>query len=238
MLRAQAFESLFTLVPILLVAVVSIVLRARAAKRRKQKEEDARGASAQAKGTQTPEAKRPAGGGQTPPPVPARGAPRKPGRTMPPRRERTETRAAPFPWQRETSDAPSATDGPFTPRQPRGTQAPVRESYAYPTPLSLNDDGVWPSGTAGTAQPGGTPVPRPIVRPTVESQMAAARMDAPKQAKSLRERMQALTKSERPSAKTLTGGRSSITDRLQKLPPLKRAVIWAELLGPPGGRQQ
>jgi len=47
MLRAQAFEGLFTLVPILLVAVVSIVLRARSAKKRKQREE-----AAQAEGTQ------------------------------------------------------------------------------------------------------------------------------------------------------------------------------------------
>ena len=46
MLRAQAFEGLFTLVPILLVAVVSILIRARAVRRRKQREEDARDAPA------------------------------------------------------------------------------------------------------------------------------------------------------------------------------------------------
>jgi hypothetical protein len=230
MLRAQAFEGLFTLVPILLVAVVSIVLRARSAKKRKQRE-----GAAQAEGTQIPAAKPPAGPGPTPPPSTARGASRPSGRAIPPRRGRRETRTAPFPWQRETSDAASAPPGPLTPSPRRRAQAQLRDSYAYPPPLSPGEDG---ASAAAAVQPKGAPLPRPIVRPTVESRMAAERMASPKQEKSLRERMQALTKSDRPSAKAPAGGPSSIAAKLKKLPPLKRAVIWAELLGPPGGKQQ
>ena len=230
MLRAQAFEGLFTLVPILLVAVVSIVLRARSAKKRKQREE-----AAQAEGTQAPAAKPPARPGSKPSPSTARGASRLSRRAIPPRRERRDTRTAPFPWQRETSDAASTPPAPLTPSPPRRAQAQLRDSYAYPPPLPPGEDG---ASAAAAAQSAGAPFPRPVVRPTVESRMAAARMAAPKQEKSLRERMQALTKSDRPSAKAPAGGPSAITAKLQKLPPLKRAVIWAELLGPPGGRQQ
>ena len=53
----------------------------------------------------------------------------------------------------------------------------------------------------------------------------------------LRERMQARAKSVQPAAKGAAGKAYSITARLERLPPLKRAVIWAEILGPPGGRQ-
>ena len=60
-------------------------------------------------------------------------------------------------------------------------------------------------------------------------------MAVPKGTQDLRERMQARAKLIQPV--TETRERSTITARLEKLPPLKRAVIWAEILGPPGGRQ-
>jgi len=183
MLRAQAFEGLFTLVPILLVAVVSIVLRARSAKKRKQREE-----AAQAEGTQIPAAKPPASPGSKPSPSTARGASRLSRRAIPPRRERRDTRTAPFPWQRETSDAASTPPAPLTPSPPRRAQAQLRDSYAYPPPLPPGEDG---ASAAAAAQSAGAPFPRPVVRPTVESRMAAARMAAPKQEKSLRERSSA-----------------------------------------------
>jgi hypothetical protein len=49
--------------------------------------------------------------------------------------------------------------------------------------------------------------------------------------------MEALAKLDRSSAGERARERYSITDKLERLPPLKRAVVWAEILGPPGGRQ-
>ena len=223
MLRVQAFEGLFTLVPILLFAVVSILLRARAARKRKQREEEARGAPA--RGTPARE-------------TPARGTTEKaPGQPIPPKRKRAATRAAPFPWQQETVDTAPASTAPFTPQQPRSAQVTNRESYAYPPPLYLNDTGVPATAAACTTQPRGTVVAGPLIRPSAESRMAVERLAPAKEKPNLRERMEARAKAERPTVKTTVGERPSITARLERLPPLKRAVIWAEILGPPGGRQ-
>ena len=40
-----------------------------------------------------------------------------------------------------------------------------------------------------------------------------------------------------PSESTGRRARVSITDRLGKLPPLKRAIVWSEILGPPMGER-
>jgi hypothetical protein len=232
-LRAQAFEGLFTLVPILLIAVVSIFLRARASRKRKKREEAARGASARgesaqgesaqgAEETQPSAATRTEGYGSRP--AHARGAP---------------ASGAP------ARGAPAQASGrPVPPQQAGRPQVSVRESYAYPPPLTLNDTGS-PATTAPQRQ--GIPVPRPVVRRSAESRMAVDRMAALPDGMSrmtvsgkpqdLRERMQARAKSVQPAAKAAGGEGYSITARLERLPPLKRAVVWAEILGPPGGRQ-
>ena len=238
MLRAQGFEGLFTLVPILLVAVVSILLRARATRRRKRSEE-----GAQKEGTRSSAATPAASAGRAPRGaavrgMPARGTPAQaPGRSIPPQRTGAKTRAAKFPWQRETEETTAGSPAPFTPQQPRRPQVPIRESYAYPPPLSLEDAESRSAGTAGGARPRTVVIPRPVVRPSAESRMAVERMVAPKAEQNLRERMQARAKIDQPAAEVAGEKRYTVTDRLKRLPPLKRAVIWAEILGPPGGRQ-
>jgi hypothetical protein len=212
-LRAQAFEGLFTLVPILLVAVISIFLRARASRKRKQREEAARGVSARG--------------------APARGAPAQAAEgTQPSAATRTEdsgSRPAPARGTPARGAPAQASGRPVPPQQPRRPQVPIRESYAYPPPLTLNDT-EYPATAAPQRQ--GTPVPRPVVRSSAESRMAVSGKP-----QDLRERMQARAKSVQPAAKGAAGKAYSITARLERLPPLKRAVIWAEILGPPGGRQ-
>lgn len=247
MLRAQAFEGLFTIVPILLVAVISIFLRARATRRRKQREDAAGGAPARSAPVQTAEgthpsaaATRTAGAGPAPRSVSSReAAARAPG----------PTRAAQFPWQRETRQYPEAekrtpaSAATFAPQQPGRPQVTSRESYAYPPPLSLNDF----KSQAAAMQPRSTPVPRPVVGPAAQSRVAVdrgsrlpdgtSRMAVPRETQNLRERMEARARSDHRAFKAAPGERSSITARLERLPPLKRAVVWAEILGPPGGRQ-
>jgi hypothetical protein len=49
--------------------------------------------------------------------------------------------------------------------------------------------------------------------------------------------MESLALRERSFSRPAVEKSVSITARLERLPPLKRAVIWAEILGPPGGRQ-
>jgi hypothetical protein len=252
LLRAQAFEGLFTLVPILLVAIVSIFLRARASRRRKQREEAARGVpdrGASVQGTEPWGAQaqgatiRGTLAGETP----VRGAPvRDAERMQSSDSNRTAgpgqtAQAAQFPWQRETSEVypkkPQKTPpamAPFVSQRPRRSQATTRESYAYPPPMAFNQ--AEPEAAAGV-RPRSTAVQQQVLRPSVESQMAVKRAASPKQAQNLRERMQALGQSGRLSAKETAGKGYSVSARLERLPPLKRAVIWAEILGPPGGRQ-
>ena len=238
MLRAQGFEGLVTILPILLVAVVSIMLRARAARRRKRREDAAAGA-----GTRPSSAKPEAAAVKARPGAAARGGPARgtPGqaqvRSMPPKRMPVKTRAAQFPWQRETEETPAGASEPFTPQQPRRAPVTIRESYAYPPPLPLKDANLQAEGPAGGARPRAEAIPRPVVRPSAESRMAVERLSAAKAAPDLRGRMQARAKMDRPEAKVERGRSYSVTDRLKRLPPLKRAVIWAEILGPPGGKQ-
>ena len=213
MLRAQAVGSLFTLVPILLFMVVSIVLRTRASRKRKQREQAERGAPLQ-------QIERP----------------------IPRERSAETTRSVSFPRQRETSEvhhrrsvrAPSST-APRLPQQPRAAQVIRGEIHAYPPPLVPSEDTV---SAAGEDRPGSPAIPRAVLRPSVESRMAVAGMAAPKKAKTLRERMADRGMADRSGAGAAAGSRSSITTRLERLPPLKRAVVWAEILGPPGGGQQ
>jgi hypothetical protein len=174
-LRAQAFEGLFTLVPVLLFVVVSIVLRARASRKRKRREEAPGGA---------------------------------PARKVPAAR--------------------------FTAQQPRRPRVSSRESYAYPPPLALEEDGL---SEAAETRRRGPALPQPVVRPSAESRMAIERLAARPQERSLRERMAARGEADLTPAGEGAGKRSSFSTRLERLPPLKRAIVWAEILGPPGGRQ-
>ncbi|MBN2553374.1 MAG: hypothetical protein JXB06_11430 [Spirochaetales bacterium] len=208
MLRAQASEGLLTLVPILLFAVISILLRARASRRRRKRTE---AESAEA-ATRTA-AKIPAGQEKK----------------VSGRKTARERR---FPWQRESAAAypqtptSAAPAPPFAPAPPARGQAAIRESYAYPPPLSLNDI---KTASAGEAGQGPAVMPRPVA---VSRRREGKRRD-------LRERLQARMRSERSAGmaeQIRPLERSSITARLERLPPLKRAVIWAEILGPPGGR--
>ena len=262
MLRAQAFESLFTLVPIILVAVVSIALRVRASRRRKQREQAAEGEPVRGASAGGAAARRVPGRGARTQGAPAQDM-RAPGaRTQDTpagsqgtRDEETtgfpvstrmarsvrSTKAARFPWQRETSEiytkrsskTPSAA-APFAPRHQRRSPVTGRESYAYPPPLFPEQAGPEPAVGAG---PGSPAFPRQVVRPSVESRMAVDRMAPPGEAKTLPPRKRAPDEPGWPSPKDATRKGPSISARLERLPPLKRAVIWAEILGPPGGRQ-
>jgi len=254
MLRAQAFEGLFTLVPILLVAVVSIFLRARASRRRKQREEavsgePARGEPARGEPARGASARSVQAQGATAPVEQGKGARDEKRRQAPasirPGRSSRSAWAAQFPWQRETSKVypkrSTKTPSPrgatavesFVPQQPGGFPVTSRESYAYPPPLALDQAGPEP-GTG--VSPRSTAGPQQVARASLESRMAVDRVAPPRRAQDLQQRMQALDKSERPSIKAAAGRGSSISERLERLPPLKRAVIWAEILGPPGGR--
>jgi hypothetical protein len=173
--RAQAFEGIFALLPILLIAVVSIMLRARAAKKRRKRDETTAPTRSQ------PEEKRkPTAGGGLP---------------------------------KEQLPKKSIAPAPFVPQQPLRPKAAYREGYTYPPPLSLNN--LKTSSEGAPLQPS----PGPEIRPP-----------------DLRERMKSRLGSLAPSQQTAVK-RLSVAERLERLPPLKRAVIWAEILGPPGGRQ-
>jgi sRNA-binding protein len=172
--RAQAFEGIFALLPILLIAVVSVVLRARAAKRRKRKEET---------------------------PAPARAA-----APTPTQAEQKREAAAALP---EKPRAPA----PFMPRQPVRPTAAYREGYTYPPPMPL--DNLKTPSAATPPQP--SPVPE-IRQPDLRERMKS--------------RLGVSATSKEAAIKPL-----SVAARLERFPPLKRAVIWAEILGPPGGRQ-
>jgi hypothetical protein len=219
-LKAQAFEGLFTLVPVLLFVVVSVVLRTRASRKRKKREEAARGETAggtPARGAQARSA--PVGG------APVRGAPAEAGGGMKPP---SASRTAGF-----GQEAPIAQQRTVRP------QVFHQEVYAYPPPLALNEDG---SPVRTDHRPrGGPAILRPAAGPSAESRMAIDRMAVQRGAKSLQERMAARGKTDSmttgAAAGAVAGKRSSITARLERLPPLKRAVVWAEILGPPGGRQ-
>jgi hypothetical protein len=215
MLRAQTFEGLFTLVPILLVALISILLRTRASRRRKRREEAARGVQ----------------GGKV------QGA----SATIPAGRSGRPARAAGFPGQREISGVyperspktPSA-GAPGFPQESRGYRMTRGESYAYPPPLALDQVDQEPAAADG---PGSTAAARQAVRPAAESRMAIEWMGPPGEARTPRLGRRYPSDYGRPATKAAAGRGSSIAARLERLPPLKRAVIWAEILGPPGGRQ-
>ena len=257
MLRAQAFEGFFTLGPILLVAVVSILLRARASRRRKQREEAARGApaggpSASSAPARDASAQSVQGQGIQNQNLAVGGEEARDAQTTQASastrtgRSGRSARAAQFPWQRESSEiypkrstkTPSARGAtavePVVPQQPGGPQVTSRESYAYPPALAL--DRTKPEAAGGVG-PRSAPVPQQVVRPSLESRMAVERMAPPKETQDLRQRMRAQDKLERPFTEPRVGKGPSISARLERLPPLKRAVIWSEILGPPGGRQ-
>jgi hypothetical protein len=201
-LKAQAFEGLLTLVPILLVAVVSILLRSRAARRQKQREEATRS-------TQEP----------------ASGKPAARSRSAPQAQPRPTSRPPDYSRRGETAGQKPAPSPRFTPEQPRQAPMAARESYAYPTPLSLNHLKSPAVADADAGLPAGTPMRQPSGRIRRDRQ-------------SLQQRMESLGIRERVVSRPAAGERVSIPARLERLPPLKRAVIWAEILGPPGGRQQ
>jgi len=170
--RAQAFEGILALVPILLIAVVSVVLRARAAKKRKQGDETT--APARATAPTQPEQKR------------------EPAEALP-----------------EKSRAPA----PFMPQQPVRPKVAYREGYTYPPPLPLNNL------TTPSAETPPQPSPVPEIRqPDLRERMKS--------------RLGSIAVAREAAIKPF-----SVVRRLERLPPLKRAVIWAEILGPPGGLQ-
>ncbi len=186
MFRAQAFESIFALLPILLIAVVSVLLRARAAKKRRKGDVAVQEEASQSRVEQKREP--PAGGGLL--------------REQPPEKPR----------------APA----PFMPQQPVRPKVVYREGYTYPPPLPLNNLKTPPAGTP----PQPSPVPRAVVSPGPEIRQP-----------DLRERMKSRS-GPVAAAKEAAIKSPSVAARLERLPPLKRAVIWAEILGPPGGRQK
>ena len=171
MFRAQMFEGIFALLPILLIAVVSVLVRARAVKKRKQRDETT--APTRATAPNRPEQKR----------EPTEAIPEKP-------------------------RAPA----PFMPQQPARPKVAYREGYTYPPPLPLNN---FKAPSAGTPP---QPSPAPEIRKP-----------------DLRERMKSRFGSI--AAEEAAVKPPSVVTRLERLPPLKRAVIWAEILGPPGEHQ-
>jgi len=181
--RAQAFEGIFALLPILLIAIVSVLVRARSIKKQKQRDETAAPTRAEAaeRATAPTGVKAPARPGQ----------------------KREPTAALP--------GKPRAS-APFMPQQPVRPKGAYREGYIYPPPLPLNNLKTPPAGMP----PQPSPVPE-IRQPD------------------LRERME--SRSGSIGVKEAAVKSPSVVRRLERLPPLKRAVIWSEILGPPGGRQ-
>jgi hypothetical protein len=257
MLRAQAFEGLLTLLPILLVAVVSVILRARAARRRKQREE----AAQSAKTTQSPGSvqktdraaetdRKPAPrlGSQfpwlresaeiyPPPTGPASASSTASPAQQPPRPQVASRESYAYPPPLSLNDLKNSTA--------TGAQAQSRlipRSTVLPDSVertAVRRESLMPDGVRQTAVDRGPRLPervsrmagtRTAVLPDGKSRMAVPRQD-------LRQRMQAQRDSSVSKAKAAVARPSSITSRLEKLPPLKRAVIWAEILGPPGGRE-
>lgn len=182
MFRAQLFEGIFTLIPVLLIAVVSILLRARAAKRRKGNDETS---------------------------SPSRVA--APTRAQPERKRETTTA---FP---EKPGAPA----PSIPKQPVRPAGAYGAGYTYPPTLPLNNL----KGTPAEAPLQPSPVPRAVVSPAPETRKP-----------DLRERMESRS-GPIAAVKEASIMQLSAAGRLERLPPLKRAVVWAEILAPPGGRQ-
>jgi hypothetical protein len=242
-IEAQAFEGIISLLPILLIAVVSVLLRARAARKRRRSEEAAR------------EEKRPP---EEPSRAPIRQEPRMPGPEAPQAapinlREARPSRKAL--WMQEllaggqpaggskagagspeaAGPGTTASAGPPAAAQPpRRPQGGYRESYVYPPPLQLNE---LKRSAAYAEQPQPGPAPRPAMR---RPAMARPAMPGPAEPRG----MDVRRPEARPLAQTppmperLYGADAgnSIADRLERLPPLKRAVVWTEILGPPGGR--
>ena len=109
-----------------------------------------------------------------------------------------------------------------------------RESYAYPPPLALHQAEPEPATATG---PRSISDRQQVARPSLESRMAAERTGLFREAQTLRPRKRVSIETERTAVKAAAGRGPSIAARLERLPPLKRAVIWAEILGPPGGRE-
>lgn len=218
MLQAQAFEGLFTLVPILLIAVVSILLRARAARRRRQNQDgEAKPVARTEVGARAAEApvEKPAPSGEE-----RLGAP---GQAFgPPQSSGT--------WQPFGAEKPSRSKQSTAPLQPPRPAAANREAYAYPLPLPRNGVQEPEVGALSTAPViVSQPVNRLVKRTVVGVEALPGKKD-------LRARM--MDREQNGSAERIPAvdKRSTIVSRLEKLPPFKRAVIWAEILGPPGGR--
>lgn len=180
MFRAQAFEGILALLPILFIAVVSLLLRARAVKKRKQGDETTAPTRATAP-TQPEQKRKPTAGGGLLEGQP----PGKPG--------------API---------------PFMPQQPVRPKVAYREGSTYPPQL--------PPNKLKTPSAGAPPQPAPV--PEIRQP-------------DLRERMKSRLGTIAAAKEEAAVKPPSVVTRLERLPPLKRAVIWAEILGPPGGLQ-
>jgi hypothetical protein len=192
------FEGIFALVPLILIALVSIFLRVRADRRRRRLPEE------EGKSEQKQE------GGERQ--IPA---------ASPMTRERGAGASAPG------KPAPQ----PLKARPPRQANVPYRQEYAYPQPLPV----AMPKGPEETYTP-----------PYPEAEGGRLRFGTPGMDISqppVRQRRKRLSEGQfsRLSAKSVKVEKqrvSSLPQRLEKLPPLQRAVVWAEILGPPGGQHR
>ncbi len=230
MIRLQFFEGLIALLPVILLALVSILLRARAAGRRRRQE--------QSDGSE----------------LRRQGAKRQAAPAVPP---------APTDAARPGAQSPVETaPGPFGPSKPRTAKPSYRESYAYPPPLAPNRLKGMPEAVVYRESPArkalaGSETYMPLSAQAEVRRMrfekfadgdsgrGGRRQRAMQAAREARQRLGSGKQKVGPSAAApgrtaaAAGGKSrSVVDRLNRLPPLQRAVVWSEILGPPGGRQQ
>ncbi len=222
MIRLQFIEGLIALLPIVLLALVSILLRARAVGRQRRQEQS---------------------------------------KDSEPKRQEAKQQQAASGAARPVAQTPAETaPAASQPRRLRMAKPSYRESYAYPPPLVPNQlkgereavaYGESPASKAladsETYMPlsSQTEIRRMRFEPAAggESGRGGLRQRAGPAARETLQRPGRGEERARPfgvAAGTAAPGRRarSRVDKLNRLPPLQRAVVWAEILGPPGGRQQ
>jgi hypothetical protein len=228
-IKAQGFEGIISLLPILLIALVSVLLRARAVRKRRLSEEapgEAEPSREQAyRAAARPEPRMPAAQGPG-----AAGTPRE--------REARPSRKAlwaqelvaggqPAGRSRVRAEAGREAPGgsPAAVQATRRAQGGYRESYVYPPPLQLN--GLKRPAASAEQPQARHPADIAATRPAGPRGMDMRRLGRPPVwSRPMPGRLPGTTRSE------------SIAARLERLPPLKRAVVWAEILGAPGGRAE
>jgi hypothetical protein len=179
MIRLQFLEGLIALVPVVLLALVSILLRARAAGRQRRQEQ-----------SKDSELKR-----------------------QEAKQQQAASGAARPVAQTPAETAPTA----FQPRRLRTAKPSYRESFAYPPLLSPNQLKGEPEVVAYRESPASKALADSETYMPLSSRAEIRRMRFEPAPPGRRAR--------------------SRVDKLDRLPPLQRAVVWSEILGPPGGRQ-